>query len=238
MPAPRARRDASVPETDGRRLRRRRTEEALIDAVGSLLREGGVVAVGVNAVAERAGVEKVLVYRYFGGLDGLMTAYAKGSDFWPTLDELIGPSGEVLADPDRIRAGARVLANYATAIRRRPVTLDLLAHECVDRNALTIALESVREQRTTELYQALSKAGVPVDGPLGAIGAIFGAAINYLAVRGRRLRVFSGLGVHSDADWALIASTIELTFRAFEESGRTEPPPRAGPSKKKRARRP
>ena len=66
------------PRVDGRHLRRLRTEQRLVSAVGELLRESGVAALGVNAVAERAGVEKVLVYRYYGGLDGLMEAYAEG----------------------------------------------------------------------------------------------------------------------------------------------------------------
>jgi AcrR family transcriptional regulator len=211
--------DGTREETDGRRLRRKRTEEKLITAVGALLRQGGVAALGVNAIAEHAGVEKVLVYRYFGGLDGLMEAYAACSDFWPTLEELIGPNGEVLADPDRTRVGARVLANYARALRKRPITLDLLAFECSNRNPLTIALENVRERRSEELAAALMKAGLPMDGPVAVVGSLFAAAFNYLAVRGRELRVFGGLGVHTDADWERLFAVVELTFRAFEASG-------------------
>ena len=213
-------------ETDGRRLRRRRTEEKLVAAVGALLAKGGIAALGVNAIAEHAGVEKVLLYRYFGGLDGLMEAYAARSDFWPTLDELIGSNGEVLADADRPRAGARVLANYARALRRRPVTLDLLAFECGNRNALTIALENVRERRSDELGAALAAAGWPMEGPIAAVGSLFAAAINYLTVRGRELRIYGGLGVHTDADWEQLAAVVEVTFRAFEESGLGESPPK------------
>ena len=202
-------------ETDGRKLRRLRTEERLVSAVGELLREGGVSALGVNAVAERAGVEKVLVYRYFGGLDGLMAAYAARSDFWPTLDELLGPEQEVLRDVDPARAAAKVLANYARALRRRKVTLDLLAFECGNRNALTVALEEVRERRSDELYAALASAGFPLSGAVGAVGALFSAAINYLTVRGRDIRVFGGLPGRGDADWDAIQSAMETTFRAL-----------------------
>jgi AcrR family transcriptional regulator len=202
-------------ETDGRKLRRLRTEERLVSAVGELLREGGVAALGVNAVAERAEVEKVLVYRYFGGLDGLMAAYAARSDFWPTLDELLGPGREVLRDTDPARAVARVLGNYARALRKRKVTLDLLAFECSQRNALTVALEEVRERRSEELYAALAGAGFPVSGPVGAVGALFSAAINYLTVRGRDIRVFGGLPVRTESDWDVIEGAMESAFRAL-----------------------
>ena len=198
--------------TDGRRLRRLRTEEKLVAAVGALLHKGGVASLGVNAVAEQAGVEKVLVYRYFGDLDGLMTAWAARSDFWPSIEELIGEGGKDLRDRDKARVGARVLANYARALRKRPVTLDLLAFECGYRNALTVALEEVREARTRELFVALKEAGVP---DLGELGALFSAAINYLAVRGRDIRVFGGLGVHGDADWEHIEEIILEVFRAM-----------------------
>lgn len=202
-------------ETDGRKLRRLRTEERLVSAVGELLREGGVAALGVNAVAERAEVEKVLVYRYFGGLDGLMAAYAARSDFWPTLDELLGPGREVLRDADPARAVARVLGNYARALRKRKVTLDLLAFECSQRNALTVALEEVRERRSEELYAALVGAGFPLSGAMGAVGALFSAAINYLTVRGRDIRVFGGLPVRTESDWDAIEGAMEATFRAL-----------------------
>lgn len=198
--------------TDGRHLRRQRTEEKLVQAVGALLSQGGVAALGVNAVAEHAGVEKVLVYRYFGGLEGLMEAYAERMDFWPTLDELIGKDGEVLRDHDKARVGARVLSNYAAALRRRPVTLDLLAFECGNRNALTVALERVREERSRALLGALAEAGVP---PLGELGALFAAAINYLSVRGRDVRVFGGLPVHGEPAWEHIESLMLGVFRAL-----------------------
>lgn len=48
-----------------------RTEERILAAVGAILAEaGGSRRIGVNAVAARAGVDKVLIYRYFGGLEG------------------------------------------------------------------------------------------------------------------------------------------------------------------------
>ncbi|RPI71559.1 MAG: TetR/AcrR family transcriptional regulator, partial [Desulfobacteraceae bacterium] len=53
------------------------TRRALINAVGSLLARDGFQAVGVNAVAKEAGVDKVLIYRYFGGLPGLIAAFGK-----------------------------------------------------------------------------------------------------------------------------------------------------------------
>ena len=66
---------------------RQTTEQVLLDAVRELVEESGFENVGVNAVATRAGVSKMLIYRYFGSLDGLIAAYIRQHDFWINFDE-------------------------------------------------------------------------------------------------------------------------------------------------------
>jgi AcrR family transcriptional regulator len=202
-------------ETDGRRMRRRHTEARLYAGLASLLREGGVAALGVNALAERSGVEKVLIYRYFGGLEGLMTEYAKGSEFWPSLGEILGTEAELLAEPDQARVAAKLLGNYARALRQRPVTLDLLAWECAHRNPLTVALETVREERSRELFQHLSAIGFPLSGRVAELSALLAAAINYLAMRSRDIDVFGGLALDCEAAWQHIETIMTLAFRGM-----------------------
>ncbi len=69
---------------------------------------------GVNALAREAGFDKVLIYRYFGDLDGVYRAFAAQSDFWWTLGEmqsgielgtvLAGRHHQIVAAPARRRA--------------------------------------------------------------------------------------------------------------------------------------
>ena len=47
---------------------REATKARILGAVGVVLARDGFGAVGVNAIAKEAGVDKVLIYRYFGGL--------------------------------------------------------------------------------------------------------------------------------------------------------------------------
>ena len=61
---------------------REATERRLLEAVGELVCESGFEQIGINALAARAGVSKVLVYRYFGSVDGLLAAYVRRHDFW------------------------------------------------------------------------------------------------------------------------------------------------------------
>lgn len=194
------------------------TQDALIEAVGQVIGRDGFGAVGVNAVAREAGVDKVLIYRYFGGLPELLAAYGERGDFWWTIDE-------VLQEADNSPTGD--LASWLTAVfrqhvaflRHHPVTLEILAWEMSERNALTIALEEVREARGLHLMRQLA-GRFNMDESLvlrhvGPVMALFGAASNYLVTRARGIRTFNGIDVQSELGWTQIYETIEAMLRAF-----------------------
>jgi AcrR family transcriptional regulator len=62
---------------------RQLTEKRILDAAHALLAGDGFENWGVNEVARRAGTDKVLIYRYYNSLDGLLTAVIQSTDFWP-----------------------------------------------------------------------------------------------------------------------------------------------------------
>ena len=61
---------------------REATENKLIVAIGQMIEENGFEKIGINAVAAKSGVSKILIYRYFGSIDGLITAFIRKNDFW------------------------------------------------------------------------------------------------------------------------------------------------------------
>jgi AcrR family transcriptional regulator len=63
-------------------LPRPRTPAAarILDTASELFYERGIRAVGVDAIAERAGVTKVTLYKQFGSKDGLVTEYLRARD--------------------------------------------------------------------------------------------------------------------------------------------------------------
>jgi len=56
---------------------REETTERILAAGLALLAEEGFAGLGVNAVARRSSTDKQLIYRYFGGLDGLLSALGR-----------------------------------------------------------------------------------------------------------------------------------------------------------------
>jgi AcrR family transcriptional regulator len=72
---------------------RPRTEAKFLAAVLDLLAEDGCRRLGINAVAQRAGADKVLIYRYFGGLEGLLLRVAESREWLPAPDEVLAAAG-------------------------------------------------------------------------------------------------------------------------------------------------
>ena len=54
---------------------REQTEEKILEAVGSIIENQGFEKVGINAIATEAGISKMLIYRYFGGVEELIAQY-------------------------------------------------------------------------------------------------------------------------------------------------------------------
>ena len=76
---------------------RETTEKRLLTAVGEIVEESGLESLGINAVAQRAGVSKMLIYRYFGSLEDLIAQYIIQRDYWVNIPTEIPGKNELNA---------------------------------------------------------------------------------------------------------------------------------------------
>lgn len=61
---------------------KQQTMQRLVDAVGTIIKNKGYKGLGLNKIAKEAGVSKILIHRYFGGVDQLVEAYVLKNDYW------------------------------------------------------------------------------------------------------------------------------------------------------------
>ncbi|SIS64652.1 transcriptional regulator, TetR family [Chryseobacterium ureilyticum] len=59
-----------------------RSKKKFLDAVGKILKTKGYAGLKVNDIASTAGVDKKMIYTYFGGMDGLIDEYIRSQDYW------------------------------------------------------------------------------------------------------------------------------------------------------------
>jgi AcrR family transcriptional regulator len=184
------------------------TEERILAAVGEVLARDGFGALGINAIAREAGVDKVLIYRYFGGLPELLRLWGASGRFWPTVNELLGEDRQAVLALPLAERYALFFDRFIDALRARPLTLEILAAEIVERNELTAILETEREQwgaQAEALFGGDEMARAP---HLRGITLLLVAGVMYLLVRARKIRIFGGIDLHSDAGWTALKAAV------------------------------
>lgn len=187
---------------------RERTEHELVEAVGRVLARDGFQGFGVNAVARAAGTDKVLIYRYFGDLAGLLRAYGESADFWPSVDEVLGP------DPDTLRSlpigprVSRIVTRLLRALSARPQTIEIMAWETVQVNALTAMLADVRERWSRDVIARAVPDADASDTDWIAVADLLVAGFQYLLIRSRTTPEYGGIDLSTEAGWARIEDAI------------------------------
>jgi AcrR family transcriptional regulator len=192
------------------------TEQLILAAVGEVLARDGFSGVGINAIAKHAGVDKVLIYRYFGGLPELLQTWGNSGRFWPDVTELLGPEPQTflaLPAPERF---ARFFEHFIDGLRARPLTLEVLAAEVAERNELTAILEAEREAWGEQAARMLGGHEFEAHPEMRGITLLLIAGVQYLLLRSRKIRIFGGLDVQSDAGWnALKAAIRQMALAMF-----------------------
>jgi AcrR family transcriptional regulator len=184
------------------------TQERVLTAVGQVLARDGFAAMGINAIAREAGVDKVLIYRYFGGLDALLRTWGASGKFWPSVAELLGDRPQdVLSLPVTDRY-AVFFDRFIDALRARPLTIEIMAAEIHERNELTAILEEEREQWGAQAEAIFAGEEFERNPHLLGITLLLLAGVQYLLVRARKIRVFGGLDLRSDGDWQKLKDSI------------------------------
>lgn len=192
---------------------RQQTRQALILAVGQVLARDGFAGLGVNAIARQAGVDKVLIYRYFEGLPKLLEAYGESGDFWPSVEEVLGPSESKLRALPLPQRTAEVVVRLLDALRSRPQTIEILAWEAVQQNALTESLAEIREQWSREVIARMLPDSVKDEDDLLALASLLVGGFQYLLIRSRNTRVYGGLALNTEDGWRRIRNAALWAFQ-------------------------
>lgn len=192
-------------------LKREATKASLIDAFEAIVAEDGIAAVGVNAVAKRAGVGKPLIYKYFGGFDGLVTAWAVQSKIWGSDDDIFSSLGQNPgADPNTVMRDA--LVRSTSELRNKPVALQIMAQALLGGDELTRGLEAAK-QESGHHHDALYQEGGVFDNPdTSALLLVLYAASQYLALRSLHQSNFNGIPLETKDGWSTAMTMLTTVF--------------------------
>ena len=181
---------------------RETTERRLLDTIGQMITESGFEKIGINAVASQSGVSKILIYRYFGSVEGLMAAYIRQHDFWINFPQEL---------PDRSQLPTFLKSMFKEQIeqlRSNPTLKRLYRWELSSDNAIVMTLREQREKAGMQRLTKISElTGYSLE-ELAPLATILTASITYLVMLEEFCPVYNGIPLNKDAGWKQIIEGI------------------------------
>jgi len=187
------------------------SKQRLIDAVGQIIVTEGFKGIGINSIAKQAGLDKVLIYRYFDGLDGLLRAFARQKDFYINISETLLHEIENANKEDIQPLITQVLTAQFRELLHNSELQEFMLWEMVEKNELTLAIAKEREEKGTYLsHKIKEKMNIQEsDFDTDAIVALLVSGLYYLALRSRTVDVFNGVELNTEQGWARTEKAVE-----------------------------
>jgi len=183
---------------------RESTEKKILIALGDLISKDGFEKIGVNSIAAKAGVSKVLIYRYFGSVDNLIIEYLSRNDFWNNFSIDI-PKNENLREFIK-----KLFHNQIIQLRNNNVIKRLYRWELVQQNTVIEKIRLKREAKSIALITIISQlAGHPQE-DVASLATIMNASITYLVLLSDNCPIYNGIDIQADKGWNHIIKGIDM----------------------------
>ena len=183
---------------------REQTEEKILEAVGSIIESQGFEKVGINAIATEAGISKMLIYRYFGGVEELIAQYLIQKDYWANTDAAI-------INPEAVGDSIKSMFRRQVEQLRNDITLRRLYRWELSTNNQNIRqLRNRREENGCRLIKMVSALTGCPDAQVAALASILSASISYLALLEDQCQSYNGICLQTDEGWNQLMQGIEM----------------------------
>lgn len=188
------------------------TSARILKAASELLAESGFQNFGVNAIARRAGCDKQLIYRYFGGMDGLVDAIGIELAGWVEKKmPATGGGGFLLTYGDFVE---RFLLLFLEALRGDPLMKKIIAWE-VSENSPQVRRLSEARGKALSLWIERVKGGLqpPKGVDPAVLNALLIGAVQHIVLAAEAAGRFAGVGLQTDREWDRVAQAVRKLVR-------------------------
>ncbi|QUB77589.1 TetR/AcrR family transcriptional regulator [Prevotella jejuni] len=183
---------------------REQTESKILEAVASIVESDGFEKLGINTIALKANVSKMLIYRYFGGLEELVARFIMQKDYWANTDTLI-------LNPHSVGDSIKSMFRNQIEQLRNDVTLRRLCRwELSCHNASIDRLRDKREENGCNLIKVVSRLTGCSNSEVASLASILSASISYLALIEDQCPTYNGIALQTDKGWEQIAQGVDM----------------------------
>ncbi len=174
-----------------------RTKEKILDAACRILERDGFQSLGINSLAIEAGIGKPLIYRYFGGFDGIVEALLV------RIQE-----EEAVAAPAETGNAVMDLIHYGRALANDRLKRDFAVWEIADAGI----------RRDLAKNETALPTSSREDFDAEAAKAILKAAVHFLVLYRDRHETWEGIPLSTPKHMArLEKALVQMSDRVFPE---------------------
>ena len=188
------------------------TEKIIFNAAKALLAEEGFQGFGINAVARRAGCDKQLIYRYFGGLEGLVDAIGEDLGSW-VKDRIPEDTGGMflLTYGDLME---KLALYFMDALREDPLVCKIVAWEVSDSSPQVTRLAEARAKSLAKWLERMKGSlAAPKGVDSAAVNAVLFGAIQHIVISAATSGQFAGVPMKTSKDWEKIETAVKRLVR-------------------------
>ena len=191
---------------------REQTECKILEAVASIVESEGFEKLGINTIASKANVSKMLIYRYFGGLDELIAQFIMQKDYWANTNT-------VIINPKSVGDSIKNMFRKQIEQLRSDVTLRRLCRWELSCNNTSIEqLRAKREENGCSLIKMVSTLTSCPNTEIAALASILSASISYLALIEDQCLRYNGISLQTDKGWDQIMQGVEMIIDLWMKS--------------------
>ncbi|GAB3266584.1 TetR/AcrR family transcriptional regulator [Larkinella harenae] len=193
---------------------RAQTSLRIIDALEEVLAERGIEGIGINRISEKAGVSKVLIYRYFGGLEGLLTHYIKMGRLFPLLSPSTLEQLRPVHENDLSKLWYKQLIHTYRLFRQVPAGYHILKATVAENGPVVDEASKAYDEEVTRIVKQLAYVkGVDFQ----AISAIMTGAMSYLTLLSKNNRTAVGIDLSTEEGWQRIEEATRIIYTALNQ---------------------
>lgn len=186
------------------------SKKKLLDAVGNIICRDGFQKIGINAIAKEAGLDKVLIYRYFGDLNGLLKEYVAQKDYWLSQAGLLKQVIQNTKPETLKEMTSKMFMGLYDALLKSREFQEITLWEMVERNELIDAFHRQRDEVTTALLKEYEQKFENTEVDLQAISVIISGGLYYMALQSRMNEEINGLNIKDKEGLERIEKSIRL----------------------------
>lgn len=161
------------------------TKRKLLQAVGEIIIEKGYSGLGVNKIASKAGVDKKLIYRYFGDGNTLVETYILEKDYWLGFADRLQEFNEIKS-PDQAKEIISVmLERQFTFLYEEEAMQHMVLEELTSKSPLMASICNIRGNIGASLLKHTDPYFKDSEVNFRAVSALLVSGIYYLVLQAK-----------------------------------------------------